>query len=64
MEKKVIETYRGFLDELEKGNKRIEVTNELYNWLKENIGYSTSTDTPKGPIGIFHGVEVIKVKGK
>ena len=62
MEEKVIRNYKEFLDELEKGKRKVNVTEEFYEWLKENIGNSATSNLPKGPIGMVYGIQVCKVE--
>lgn len=57
---KPINNYVDFLNELEKGNKNICVTEEFYIWLKENIDYTYESNNVKGPIGVFSGVRVYR----
>lgn len=57
---KPINNYVDFLNELEKGNKNICVTDELYNWLKENIDCAYETYNAKGPITTYSGVKVYR----
>lgn len=54
---KRIDNHKDFLKELKKGNRRIGVTEEFYNWLKTNIvEETTKSDYP--PISPFCGVEI------
>ena len=57
---KPINNYVDFLNELEKGNKNICVTEELYEWLKENIDCAYETNNVKGPITTFGGARVYR----
>ena len=52
-----IDNHKDFLKELKKGNKRIGVTEQFYNWLKENIKEATINNNFP-PINSFYGVEV------
>ena len=54
---KRIDNHEDFLKELKKGNKRIGVTEEFYNWLKVNIR-ETTANSNYPPINPFCGVEV------
>ena len=54
---KIIDNHKDFLKELKKGNKRIGVTEEFYNWLKINIK-ETIANNDYLPISHFGGVEV------
>ena len=54
---KRIDNHKDFLKELKKGNKRIGVTEEFYNWLKINIK-ETIANNDYPPISLFGGVEV------
>ena len=54
---KRIDNHKDFLKELKKGNKRIGVTEEFYNWLKVNIA-TTNTNSNYPPISPFCGVEI------
>lgn len=54
---KRIDNHEDFLKELKKGNKRIGVTEEFYNWLKVNIR-ETTANSDYTPISPFNGVEV------
>lgn len=55
--KKAINNHKDFLKELKKGNKRVGVTEEFYNWLKTNIK-ETTTNSNYPPIAPFYGVEI------
>ena len=54
---KQIDNHKDFLKELKKGNKKIGVTEEFYNWLKINIK-ETTTNSNYPYINSFCGVEV------
>jgi hypothetical protein len=65
MKDKIVNSYVEFLDEMDKGKKEIKVTEEFFEWLRENIGESSLDNTPRrGPIGMFHGITVTKVKAE
>lgn len=52
-----IDNPKDFLKELRKGNKKIGVTEEFYNWLKANVKETTAkANFP--PINPFYGIEV------
>lgn len=57
---KVVSNYKEFLDELEKGNRKIAVTDEFFEWLKTEIGASFVNNRVKPPISTFYGVQVYK----
>ena len=44
---KRIDNHKDFLKELKKGNKRIGVTEEFYNWLKINIKETIANEMKK-----------------
>lgn len=60
MKDKPINNYVDFLNELEKGNKNICVSDEFYNWLKENIEFAYTSRDVKGPIASFNSVRVYR----
>lgn len=58
---KPINSYAEFLDELDKGRKEVEVTEEFYEWLKENI--ANPVGNPRREItGAIYGIRVTKAK--
>ena len=58
---KPINSYVEFLDELDKGSKDVAVTEEFYEWLKENI--ANPIGNPRREItGAIYGIRVRKVK--
>ena len=59
-----INNYVDFLNELEKGNKDICVTDEFYSWLKENIEFTYTSRDAKGPIAAFNSVQVYREEKK
>ena len=54
---KIISNKEDFLKELKKGNRRIHVTEEFYNWLKTHIDTTNANDIYP-PISHMYGVEV------
>lgn len=58
---KPINSYVEFLDELDKGSKDVVVTEEFYEWLKENIANPVGNPR-KDMAGTIYGIRVTKVK--
>ena len=61
---KVINNYVDFLNEMDKGIKNICVSDEFYEWLKENIDYTYVSRNPKGPVATYGGVSVYREEKK
>lgn len=58
---KTINNYKEFLDELEKGNKNIYVTDEFYDWLKHNVEVSyPNKEFMEVPITPFNSIRVYR----
>ena len=62
---KIIDNHKDFLKELKKGNKRIGVTEEFYNWLKINIKETIANNdylpiSPFGRVEVYIGKEELK----
>lgn len=55
---KKINNYKEFLDEHEKKTKDVEVDQELFDWLKHDVGFSCRRDTDEEVVGMCLGIAV------